>query len=176
MVKWEEKSQLVLWKFVSHFFPPSISLVHNSFLQWGQSLGRRRGKKSSPAICQIFYTVLPEKMCQLQHKMFRFQNKKGFSHVSDRFFCKNFLIFLHLTYLIFVIFFTRTKFLENKIYTEKTRKLRQNTQKIANFLRYYGKTHSKLPIFRVKSVRMYTGQQNLHDKSRGFRDKYQVWN
>ena len=37
------------------------------------------------------------------------------------------------TYLIFVIFFTRAKFLENKIYTEKTRKLRQNTQKIANF-------------------------------------------
>ena len=32
------------------------------------------------------------------------------------------------TYLIFVVFFTRTKFLENKIYTEKTRKLRQNTQ------------------------------------------------
>ena len=36
-------------------------------------------------------------------------------------------------YLIFVIFFKRAKFLENKIYTEKTRKLRQNTQKIANF-------------------------------------------
>ena len=33
-----------------------------------------------------------------------------------------------LPYLIFVIFFTRAKFLENKIYTEKTRKLRQNTQ------------------------------------------------
>ena len=32
-------------------------------------------------------------------------------------------------------FFTQAKFLENKIYTEKTRKLRQNTQKIANFLR-----------------------------------------
>ena len=31
-------------------------------------------------------------------------------------------------YLIFVIFFTRAKFLENKIYTEKTRTLRQNTQ------------------------------------------------
>ena len=31
-------------------------------------------------------------------------------------------------YLIFVIFFTLAKFLENKIYTEKTRKLRQNTQ------------------------------------------------
>jgi len=29
------------------------------------------------------------------------------------------------TYLIFVIFFTRAKFLENKIYTEKTRKKRQ---------------------------------------------------
>ena len=31
-------------------------------------------------------------------------------------------------YLILVIFFTQAKFLENKIYTEKTRKLRQNTQ------------------------------------------------
>ena len=51
------------------------------------------------------------------------------------------------SYLIFVIFFTRAKFLENKIYTEKACKLRQNTQKIANFLRYYGKIHSKLPIF-----------------------------
>ena len=36
-------------------------------------------------------------------------------------------------YLIIVIFFTLTQFLENKIYTQKTRKLRQNTQKIANF-------------------------------------------
>ena len=32
------------------------------------------------------------------------------------------------SYLIFVIFFTLAKFLENKIYTKKTRKLRQNTQ------------------------------------------------
>ena len=32
------------------------------------------------------------------------------------------------TYLIFVIFFTLAKFLENKIYTEKMRILRQNTQ------------------------------------------------
>ena len=31
-------------------------------------------------------------------------------------------------YLIIVIFFTLTQFLENKIYTQKTRKLRQNTQ------------------------------------------------
>ena len=64
-------------------------------------------------------------------------------------------------YLIFVIFLTRAKFLENKIYTEKTRKLRQNTHKIANFLRYYGKIHSKLPIFRVKSVKIYTGRKKI---------------
>ena len=64
-------------------------------------------------------------------------------------------------YLIFVIFFTRPKFLENKIYTKKTRKLRQNTQKNANFLRYYGKIHSKLPIFRVKSVKVYTSQKKF---------------
>ena len=66
------------------------------------------------------------------------------------------------SYLIIVIFFTLTQFLENKIYTQKTRKLRQNTQKIAHFLRYYGKIHSKLPIFRVKSVKIYTCQKNLH--------------
>ena len=64
-------------------------------------------------------------------------------------------------YLIIVIFFTLTQFLENKIYTEKARKLRQNTQKIANFLRYYGKIHSKLPIFCVKSVKIYTGQKKF---------------
>ena len=65
----------------------------------------------------------------------------------------------HTSYLSF--FFTQAKFLENKIYTEKTGKLRQNTQKIANFLRYYGKIHSKLPIFRVKSVKIYTGQKKF---------------
>ena len=36
--------------------------------------------------------------------------------------------FLKGPYLIIVIFFTLTQFLENKIYTQKTRKLRQNTQ------------------------------------------------
>ena len=65
------------------------------------------------------------------------------------------------THLIFVIFFTRAKFLQNKIHTEITRKLRQNTQKTANFLRYYGKIHSKLPIFRVKSVKIYTRQKKF---------------
>merc|ERR1712218_507381 len=58
-------------------------------------------------------------------------------------------------------FFTQAKFLENEIYTEKTRKLRQNTQKIVNFLRYYGKIHSKLPIFCVKSLTIYTGQKKF---------------
>ena len=75
-------------------------------------------------------------------------------------------------YLIFVIFFTWAKFLENKIYTEKTRKLRQNTQKIVKFCvitakytvncQFFAllrKIHSKLPIFRVKSVKIYTGQK-----------------
>ena len=65
------------------------------------------------------------------------------------------------SYLIFVIFFTQAKFLENKIYTEKKHKLRQNTQKIANILRYYGKIHSKLAIFHVKSVKIYTGQKKF---------------
>ena len=46
-------------------------------------------------------------------------------------------------YLIFVIFFTQAKFLENEIYTVK----RVN----------YDKLHSKLPIFRVKSEKIYTG-------------------
>ena len=40
---------------------------------------------------------------------------------------------LKFAYLIFVIVFTRAKFLENKIYTEKKRKLRQNTQKLPIF-------------------------------------------
>ena len=32
-----------------------------------------------------------------------------------------------------------------------------------------------MPIFRIKSVKIYTGQKNLHENSRGFRDKYEVW-
>ena len=39
----------------------------------------------------------------------------------------------------------------------------------------YDKIHSKLPIFCVKSVNIYTGQKNLHGYARGARDKYQVW-
>ena len=29
-------------------------------------------------------------------------------------------------------------------------------------MRYYGKIHSKLPIFRVKSVKIYTGQKKIY--------------
>ena len=31
-----------------------------------------------------------------------------------------------------------------------------------------------MPIFRVKSVKIYTGQKNLHGHVRGVRDKYEV--
>ena len=78
------------------------------------------------------------------------------------------------SYLIFVIFFTLAKFLENKIYTEK----RVN----------YDKIHSKLPFFCVITAK-YTvncqffalnlskftpAKKNLHGHVRGDRDKYQV--
>ena len=46
------------------------------------------------------------------------------------------------SYLIFVIFFTQAKFLENKIYTEK----RVN----------YDKLHSKLPILRVNYDKLHS--------------------
>ena len=32
-----------------------------------------------------------------------------------------------------------------------------------------------MPIFRVKSVKIYTSQKNLHGYIRGIRDKYEVW-
>ena len=32
-----------------------------------------------------------------------------------------------------------------------------------------------MPIFRVKSVKIYTGQKNLHEYTRGVRDKYEVY-
>ena len=31
-----------------------------------------------------------------------------------------------------------------------------------------------MPIFRVQSVKIYTGQKNLHEYTRGPRDKYEV--
>ena len=42
-----------------------------------------------------------------------------------------------------------------------TPKKRVNYDKIAIFLRYYGKIQSKLPIFCVKSIKIYTGQKNF---------------
>ena len=51
--------------------------------------------------------------------------------------------------------------MESKIYTEK----RIN----------YNKLHSKLPIFRVKSLKIYTGQKKIYTgAARGARDKYEV--
>ena len=41
-------------------------------------------------------------------------------------------------------------------------------------MRYYGNIHSKLPIFRVKSVKFTPAKKKLHENSRGFRDKYEV--
>ena len=63
-------------------------------------------------------------------------------------------------YLIFVIFLHEQNFLRIKF----TPKKRVN----------YDEIHSKLPIFRVKSVKIYTGQKNLHEHARGARDKYQI--
>ena len=57
-------------------------------------------------------------------------------------------------YLIFVIFFTQAKFSKKKIYTELYTVNCQFTQKIANL-------HRKLPIFRIKSVKIYTGPKNF---------------
>ena len=42
-------------------------------------------------------------------------------------------------------------------------------------MHYYGKIHSKLPIFRVKSVKFTPAKKNLHENSRGSLDKYEVW-
>ena len=76
---------------------------------------------------------------------------------------------MHTFYLSF--FFTQTKFLENKICTEKRVNydklhiklpiLRVNYDKLHSKLPIlrvnYDKLHIKLPIFRVKSVKIYTG-------------------
>ena len=42
-------------------------------------------------------------------------------------------------------------------------------------MRYYGKIHSKLPNFRVKSEKFTPAKKNLHEYIRGVRDKYEVW-
>ena len=62
------------------------------------------------------------------------------------------MIEAHTSYLSF---FYTCKSLENKIYTKKTRKLRQT---VWYYLEGVNSLHSKLPIFHVKSVKIYTGQ------------------
>ena len=61
-------------------------------------------------------------------------------------------------------FFTHTKFLENKIYTEKRRKLRQNTQKIANFLRYNAKYTVNCQFFALHLKKFTPAKKNLHGR------------
>ena len=71
-------------------------------------------------------------------------------------------------------FFTKIKFLENKIYTEKRINYDKFHSKLPILRVNYEKLHSTLPIFRAKSVKIYTGQKNLHEYIRGVRDKYEV--
>ena len=68
------------------------------------------------------------KICMAPCNLTGFQQEMKEMH--QKFYFK---VSIDISYLIFVIFFTQAKFLENKIYTEKTHKLRQNTQKIAIF-------------------------------------------
>merc|ERR1712209_258366 len=72
-----------------------------------------------------------------------------------------YLKFTVSTYLIFVIFFTQAKFLENKIYTEKRVNYNKFHSKLPILRVNYDKLHSKLPIFRVKSVKIYTEQKKF---------------
>ena len=65
------------------------------------------------------------------------------------------------SYIIFVIFLTQAKFLENKIYTKKRVNYDKLHSKLPILRVNYDKLHSKLPIFRVKSVKIYTGQKKF---------------
>ena len=71
-------------------------------------------------------------------------------------------------YLIFVIFLHRQNFWRIR-FTPKMRKIssklpifRVKSVKIAKFTPKTHKLHSKLTIFRVKSVKIYTGPKKLH--------------
>ena len=81
------------------------------------------------------------------------------------------LVLILMSYLIFVIFFTQAKFLENKIYTEKRVNCDKLHSKLPILRVNYDKLHSKLPIFRVKSVKIYTGQFFYTDTVCGVCDK-----
>ena len=68
---------------------------------------------------------------------------------------------MFVTYLLFVIFITQTKFLENEIYTEKRVNYDKLHSKLPILRLNYDKLHSKLPIFCVKSLKIYTGQKKF---------------
>ena len=85
------------------------------------------------------------------------------------------LIWSVQAYLIFVIFFTQAKFLENKIYTEKCVNYDKLHSKLPILRVNYDKLHSKLPIFRVKSVKISPAKKIYTGAARGARDKYEVW-
>ena len=79
------------------------------------------------------------------------------------------------SYLIFVIFFTQAKFLENRIYTEKCVNYDKLHSKLPILHVNYDKLNSKLPIFCVKSVKIYTSQKKFtRPPPLGARDKYEV--
>ena len=65
------------------------------------------------------------------------------------------------SYLIFVIFFKQSKFLENKIYTKKRVNYDKLHSKLPILRVNYDKLHSKLPIFCIKSVKIYTGPKKF---------------
>ena len=98
----------------------------------------------------------------------------GQPRISSNFRYQRGKIFIYVTYLIFVIFFTQAKFLENKIYTKKNVNYDKILRKLPFFLRYYGKIHSKLPIFALNLSQLTPAKKNLHGHVRGDRDKYQV--
>ena len=116
-------------------------------------------------ICQearhpIYSVKLDEYWCQRWKWMFQFWFGDGWIHnfwwigwiLTPRLKMKISVWFWWQvrTYLIFVIFFTWAKFLENKIYTEKRQ--------------FFALNLSKMPIFRVKSVK------NLHRPKKIYTD------
>ena len=76
-------------------------------------------------------------------------------------------MFAH-SYLIFVVFFTQAKFLENKKYTKKRVNYDKLNSKMPILGVNYNKLHSKLPIFRVKSVAPVTNMRYVSCMGKNF--------
>ena len=75
-------------------------------------------------------------------------------------------------YLIFVIVFTRAKFLENKIYTEKRQFLALNLWETPIFC---AKSVKKRQFFALHLKKFTPAKKNLPGYIRGIRDKLEVW-